>query len=248
MSVWKSADTPPPDDREVLVAGYAADVTCTAGQSEQRFICRFHESANEWKETHTEQRINVRCWTEIPGTGAGSQHAATGMPIYFHVAPPGLLPGHIIQPGTWGQKMRIYGKGGQTFSDHSSAYDLIWEIVLEATRRALAPTAPSRLDCVFGCCSEADALAFRDKVRPGHQVYQIQVSPEIGTYVADFDAITNLPGGPFVDMFVEQARRYWTSSPVGTCEALIGGSAVIASPNKRRQSRRPKFRAKTRHP
>src|SRR6266478_2339306 len=86
---------------------------------------------------HTEQRINVRCWTEIPGTGAGSQHAATGMPIYFHVAPPGLLPGHIIQPGTWGQKMRIYGKGGQTFSDHSSAYDLIWEIVLEATRRAL---------------------------------------------------------------------------------------------------------------
>jgi hypothetical protein len=101
---------------------------------------------------------------------------------------------------------------------------------------------------VFGCCSEADALAFRDKVRPGHQVYQIQVSPEIGTYVADFDAITNLPGGPFVDMFVEQARRYWTSSPVGTCEALIGGSAVIASPNKRRQSRRPKFRAITRHP
>src|SRR6266404_3397377 len=75
MSVWKSADTPPPDDREVLVAGYAADVTCTAGQSEQRFICRFHESANEWKETHTEQRINVRCWTEIPGTGTGSQHA-----------------------------------------------------------------------------------------------------------------------------------------------------------------------------
>src|SRR6266404_5388564 len=98
MSVWKSADTPPPDDREVLVAGYAADVTCTAGQcekldrdpwerdglatrtctagqSEQRFICRFHESANEWKETHTEQRINVRSWTEIPGTGTGSQHA-----------------------------------------------------------------------------------------------------------------------------------------------------------------------------
>jgi len=123
--------------------------------------------------------------------------------------------------------MRRWQKGGQAFNNHQEAYVLVWEVALEAARRSVIPTAPSRLDCVFACCSQVDAISFRNQFRPNHQVYSVDVAPGISTFIADYDVITNSISGPFVDTFVDQAFRYWTVSPVGMREVLIGGSVTV---------------------
>jgi hypothetical protein len=149
------------------------------------------------------------------------------MPTFFHVAPTGLAAGTILQPGSWGRHIRQWEKGGATFNNHAEAYILLWEVALEAVRQSIAPAEPSRLDCVFACGSQADAIAFRDRFRPTQKVYPIEVSTGTRTFVADYDVITNSIAGPFVDTFVGQAFRYWTQRPVGMPEILISGPATV---------------------
>jgi hypothetical protein len=149
------------------------------------------------------------------------------MPTFFHVAPAGLAAGTVLQQGRWGQFIRQWQKGGTTFNNHAEAYVLLWEVALEAVRQAVAPTEPSRLNCIFACSSHADAIAFRDRFRTTQQIYPIDVSPGIPTFIADYDVITDSIAGPFVETFVNQAFRYWTQKPVGVREILIGGSATV---------------------
>jgi hypothetical protein len=148
------------------------------------------------------------------------------MPTYFHVGPRGLQQGQVIQPGAWGRRVRNWKKGGATFNGHAEAYILIWEVALEAVRRAIANNQPSRLDCVFGCLTRSDAIQFQTR-RPGHQIYQIDAAATVPTFIADYDVITNSINGPFVDTFVAQAFRYWSVPPVGMREVLIGGPATV---------------------
>jgi hypothetical protein len=137
------------------------------------------------------------------------------------------MRGNLVQPGRWGQCVRQWQKGGQTFNNHKEAYILIWEVALEAVRQAVIPAAPSRLDCVFGCATHGDAVTFRDRFRPGYQVYAIEVASGLSMFIADYDVITNSISGAFVDTFVAQAFRYWTAAPVGMREVLIGGPVTI---------------------
>jgi hypothetical protein len=123
--------------------------------------------------------------------------------------------------------MRVWKKGGSTFATHQEAYVLTWEVILEATRRCLAPAAPSRLDCVFAFQKEADARAFRDRFRSNQQVYKIKPAPGAPMHFADYSLITNGQSGSFVDTFVAQALEYWTTPPVAICEVLIGGPATV---------------------
>jgi hypothetical protein len=132
-----------------------------------------------------------------------------------------------IEPGQWGQCVRQWQKGGPTFANHQDAYTLLWEVALEAIRQAVMPAAPSRLACVFGCCSHTDAVMFRDRFRPGYQVYSVEVATGVPTFIADYDVVTNSVSGPFVDTFVGQAFRYWAVTPVGMREVLIGGPATV---------------------
>jgi hypothetical protein len=104
---------------------------------------------------------------------------------------------------------------------------LLWEVALEAVRQVVAAPEPSRLDCVFACRSQADAIAFRNRFRSSQQIYLIDVAPGVRTFVADYDVITNSIDGPFVDTFVGEAFRYWTQKPVGMPEVLIGGPATV---------------------
>jgi hypothetical protein len=150
------------------------------------------------------------------------------MAIFFHVGPPStstsLKSGDLVLPGSWGQKQRTSKKGGPTFGTYEEAYVLIREIALETAR---ANNLPSRLDCVFACCTHNDTTSFRDRFRPNHQVHLIEPDPGFATFVADYDVITNSIEGAFVDTFVGQAIRYWTVPPVGRREVLIGGPALV---------------------
>ena len=157
------------------------------------------------------------------------------MTEFFHVAPARLQQGQIVRPGTWGQTLRKWQKGGQTFTNHSEAYVLVWEVALEAVRRAVKPGAPSRLDCVFACPSQSEAITFRDRFRPSHQIYSVSVASGVSAFIADYDVITNSIDGPFVDTFVDQAFRYWTATPVGMREVLIGGEVTVAEVLDRHQ-------------
>src|SRR5262249_49474782 len=149
---------------------------------------------------------------------------------FFHVASAGLQQGQIVRPGSWGRFLRRWEKDGQTFTNHSEAYVLVWEVALEAVRRAVKPDAPSRLDCVFACRSQNEAVTFRNRFRPSHQIYSINVASGISTCIADYDVITNSINGAFVDTFVDQAFRYGTAPPVGMREVLIGGEGTGTGP------------------
>lgn len=149
------------------------------------------------------------------------------MTEFLHVAPAGLQRGHVVQPGWWGRCSRQWQKGGQTFTNHQDAYILVWEVALETARRTLRPNAPSRLNCVFACCSQSEAVIFRDRFRPNNQVNSIEVGSNVSQFVADYDVITNSIDGPFVDTFVDQALHYWTKPPAGMREVLIGGPVTV---------------------
>jgi Protein of unknown function (DUF2441) len=149
------------------------------------------------------------------------------MPTFFHVAPAGLAAGTVLQPGVWGRHIRQWERGGAIFNNHAEAYILLWEVVLEAVRQSIAPDVPSRLDCVFACRSQADAIAFRNRFRSTQKIYSIEVATGIPTFVADYEVIANSIAGPLVDSFVGQALRYWTQKPEGMQEILIGGPAIV---------------------
>ena len=54
---------------------------------------------------------------------------------FFHVAPPGLRVGEIVQPGHWGRETLAFAARGRRGIQHDSdAINLIWEAALEAAR------------------------------------------------------------------------------------------------------------------
>ena len=109
---------------------------------------------------------------------------------------------------------------------------LAWESVLETARRAINAALPSRLNCVFACETEADAIAFRDKFRAGYSVYQIEVADSQAVYRGDYDIISRSTAGhPFIDTYVNGAITYWQNAPTGMvlAECLIEGSAKITN-------------------
>ena len=98
------------------------------------------------------------------------------MPNFFHVAGPGLRVGEIIQPGKWGRETLAFAQRGRRgIQQDSDAINLIWEAALEAARIVRFPEATSRLDCVFACFREEDARAFRDRFRPDHKIYRVEL-------------------------------------------------------------------------
>ncbi|MDA9476869.1 hypothetical protein XI03_20735 [Bradyrhizobium sp. CCBAU 65884] len=78
-------------------------------------------------------------------------------------------------------------------------------------------------------CTEdiESAKAFRDRFRKGESIYQVEVEDTVSTHAGNYDAITNLPQGAFVDTSVATARSYWTDAPTGIREILVGGSVKI---------------------
>ncbi|WP_271593240.1 DUF2441 domain-containing protein [Bradyrhizobium sp. CCBAU 65884] len=148
---------------------------------------------------------------------------------FYHVGAGAWKPGDSIAPGNWGKQTRQFGKGTgfRGYGNVKDAEIVGVEVALEAARQLTAPDAPSRLNCVF--CTEdiESAKAFRDRFRKGESIYQVEVEDTVSTHAGNYDAITNLPQGAFVDTSVATARSYWTDAPTGIREILVGGSVKI---------------------
>jgi hypothetical protein len=153
------------------------------------------------------------------------------MPEFFHVAGPGLRVGEIVQPGKWGRETFAFAARGRRGIQHDNdAINLIWEAALEAARLVRFPEAVSRLDCVFACFREEDARAFRDRFRPGHKIYRVElVNPETPVTIGDYGAITDVEPGPYVEMGAQIAATYWKATQPRFPEALIGGAIRVTS-------------------
>jgi hypothetical protein len=153
------------------------------------------------------------------------------MPDFFHVARPGHRVGDIIQPGNWGHEtLAFHARGRRALQEESDALKLIWEAALEAGRLVRFPEAVSRLDCVFACFREEEARAFRDRFRPDHKIYRVElIDPETPVTIGDYAAITEAEPGPYVEAAARMAASYWNAIQPRFPEALIGGAVRVTA-------------------
>jgi len=151
------------------------------------------------------------------------------MKTAYHVSTRPWLPDSVIEPGHWGALARAFGNqpGGMAFANIQQAKTMIWEMGLELSRKLSAPTAPSRLDCVF--CTEdlPSAQAFRDRIVKGGMIYVVEVDEETNTHVGNYDALTTVPQGALLDVVVAACKSYWTDTPTGIRELLVGGNVTV---------------------
>jgi hypothetical protein len=148
----------------------------------------------------------------------------------YHVGDGNWKPGDSIAPGNWGKQVRQFGKGVglRGYGNAKDAEITGLEIVLEAARQLTAPDAPSRLDCVFCTDDVASARTFRDEFRKGQSIFQVEIANTVTTHAGNFDAITFLPQGAFVDTSIATAKSYWVDAPTGIREILVGGPVTIS--------------------
>jgi hypothetical protein len=151
------------------------------------------------------------------------------MKTLYHVSGRPWLPGSVIQPGHWGALARTFGSqpGGMAFANIQQAKTMTWEIGLELSRKLAAPTAPSRLDCVF--CTEdiPSANTFRDIIVKGGMIYVVQVDEQTNMHTGNYDALTSTPQGALLDVIVAACKSYWTDTPTGIREIIVGGNVTV---------------------
>jgi hypothetical protein len=56
----------------------------------------------------------------------------------------------------------------------------------------------------------------------------VEVDDTVTTHAGNYDAITYLPQGAFVDTSVATAKSYWTDAPTGIREILVGGNVKVS--------------------
>jgi hypothetical protein len=153
------------------------------------------------------------------------------MTTYYHVTTADLVPGFQLTPGEWGKKIRSYVAGGPA-PTWQTGQTLLWETALETARLALAPHAPSRLDCVFATQTLDGAREFRDKFRPQGKIYAVSGSDE-HIFRGDFGAISRGYGltGSYVDTYSKQSVAYWSGTP-GDALVEVLSSATMQVINK----------------
>jgi hypothetical protein len=150
------------------------------------------------------------------------------MPNFFHVSPNVLSPGQVLQPGQFGQTSRRVNSRGGIPLQGIDAMNLLWEIALETARQLLAPEAPSRLHCVFTTLTVPDAIAFRERFRPGSHIYEVLCPDEIPRHSGNYSAITDPPDETHVlDFMPDFAINYWREASEGITEVLIGGPVTV---------------------
>jgi len=150
------------------------------------------------------------------------------MPNFYHVSSNVLSPGQVLQPGQFGQTSRRVNSRDGIPLQGSDAMNLLWEIALETARQLLAPEAPSRLHCVFTTLTVPDAIAFRERFRPGSHIYEVLCPDEIPRHSGNYSAITDPPDETHVlDFMPDFAINYWREASEGITEVLIGGPVTV---------------------
>ena len=151
-----------------------------------------------------------------------------GAMVFFHVGSVGLLLPTLLHPGGMGLDDAKVDRREPPQCGRRRT--LAWEISLEMARVAHAPAAPSRLNCVFATPDIDAARAFRDEFRSGYSIYEAAAAAGTPIHLADFallrtrDAI----GTPYLDFYVDRARRYWVEKPTEMAEVLCGGPLCLS--------------------
>jgi hypothetical protein len=147
---------------------------------------------------------------------------------FFHVTTTDHHIGTELQPGRFGAAVRS-SLVKQTAVDVHALNTLAWESALEVARRCVAPSAPSRLSCVFGTPTHEEAKQFQQRYRVGSHIFAISVPNSTPIHLADFESITTtIAGKPFLDTFVDAAIGYWKNTPENTLqEVIVGGPATV---------------------
>lgn len=136
------------------------------------------------------------------------------MTSYFHLCKAKLGIGSIIEPGNFGEIIQLYGYKHNAFQR---------EMLLEEVRRSDAPSAPSRLQCLFVFATMQDAHMFQMREYAGFgtdYLYQVEPTEDCAPYFAQLGAIENWHQG---DQGVK-ASLYWNKA-----EGAVNG-AVTAPP------------------
>lgn len=144
--------------------------------------------------------------------------------MYFHVSYTSHGVGTILYPGRFGTYLRDIRYGAYSENADHFRFALI-EMALETARLALAPEAPSRLNCIFIADTLQFAEVFRDQYRPGATIFSVQPEGEaFEPRVCNYDLITRPRSGapPFFGYMPEEAVKYWTDPvPTGDFPELL---------------------------
>lgn len=146
--------------------------------------------------------------------------------MHFHLAAPGLRPGHVILPGNWGSV--IANTPGHRWGPMEERF--------EYARLQLAPGRPSRLNATYAFEDERAVDVFHAR-RPQDAVYCVE-APEEGTVLTHRGNILLIhPALGYVPDFAgwaANAKEYWlptiehpTEQSDYIAELLFGGPLTV---------------------
>lgn len=147
--------------------------------------------------------------------------------MYFHVSQVAHAIGTILEPGRFGERfMGIHY--GHAPVDPDGFRLLLVEMALETARLAVAPTAPSRMSCIFVAETLEFARSFRDTFRPGAHIFSVEPEGEHQAVRAcNYGLITRARIGipPYYQYMPSESVEYWSETiPTGNhIELLYAG-------------------------
>ncbi|MEE7451546.1 hypothetical protein MRF4_29335 [Methylobacterium radiotolerans] len=148
-------------------------------------------------------------------------------PRLFHVSREDYETGSWINPGRYGSAS-LYPTAQAPDIKAGQVGAILWEATLETARLAIAPTAVSRLHCVFAAETIELAQDFRNRFRPGASIYAAVPWHDARLFRGDFGLVTNIdPAAPFLAYMPAAAIRYWSEAPGADVEVLVGGPMTV---------------------
>jgi hypothetical protein len=150
------------------------------------------------------------------------------MPDFFHVAPPGLRVGEIVQPGHGGRETLAFAARGRRGIQHDSdAINLIWEAALEAARLVRFPeplTGSTAYSPAFGRKWRQLSGIDLDRI-----INSIELNSSILTHQLPLGITEPRPSPDYVEMAARIAASYWNATQPRFPEALIGGAVKVTA-------------------
>ena len=126
----------------------------------------------------------------------------------YHVACVPLRMGSVIEPGNWGRILNLYSYP----LNQASGNIVARELILEATRKVVAPSKPSRLEAAFCCPTLDSAKIFRaENKRFIDIIYKVSIDTSMPIHYGNWNHVTPANGQSFFGEMDRLAKEYWTT-------------------------------------
>jgi hypothetical protein len=133
----------------------------------------------------------------------------------------------FIEPGNWGRLLNLYEvTGGQIQGN------VLNEALLEFARQLHAPTAPSRLRCIFAVLTLPEAIALRNKHQRYSIIHEVEpLDPSASLFVGDYELAIQGFTGRYFPRMLQLPVTYWTQAVPTFPEILLDCAVrVVAAP------------------